>query len=544
MMNVRALCVLLSSLGAVMFLSPEPTVRKMNKDVIVVEAHSVSATNKLAEEDYSGKLLSAAKRGQDAASEARDRLSDYVSEGASRGAESAASARDRLGESLSSAGDVAHQAVEEQQSLGSKLARAVTERVQEAAHYQPNLGQGIGFYDASHGTPEDQDLKKLEDYLEGARSSARDAMDKATEGLGLLRNQLPELEPHEEHPSLEMARGKVRDYYDVTKAAVLDALSNKEQQLGRSLDSSKRRVEAYYDKAKQASLESLENQKEKLGHIVDVVRLKLNAGREAVFNYGMSTIQSGKDAVVDEKNKLCLKVHEAEEEAARWGNSAREKVNRTWNQAGAWAHDKMAKLNQSEEMALRICKQWVHKSVATFVRLMHLFLFSSTFGSALWVTFISGFVLSNNISRHQFALVQSKIFPVYFRIVGSGIALLLATHILLHSPPGAHLSELLQCYNLAGCLVVTLLNTFLLEPRLTKCVFDKVRIEKEEGRALDPGPGERGGGSGVDDHARRTQLGDVMTRVRALHFCSSAANLAMLVGLAWHLWYLNCRLGI
>ncbi|KAM3845309.1 ras-related protein Rab-3D isoform 1-T2 [Vipera latastei] len=48
------------------------------------------------------------------------------------------------------------------------------------------------------------------------------------------------------------------------------------------------------------------------------------------------------------------------------------------------------------------------------IRITQLFLLSTAWGMQIWVTFISGFVLFRTVSRHNFGLVQGKLFPFYF----------------------------------------------------------------------------------------------------------------------------------
>ena len=40
--------------------------------------------------------------------------------------------------------------------------------------------------------------------------------------------------------------------------------------------------------------------------------------------------------------------------------------------------------------------------------------FSVWFGAAIWVSFISGFVMFKTLPRHMFGRVQAKLFPRYF----------------------------------------------------------------------------------------------------------------------------------
>jgi hypothetical protein len=104
-------------------------------------------------------------------------------------------------------------------------------------------------------------------------------------------------------------------------------------------------------------------------------------------------------------------------------------------------------------------------------RALHLFTFSTVYGSAFWVTFVSGMILSKHVPRQQFGYVQSRMFPVYLRIVAVGQAVLLLLHSLLHPWFSAESAERMQLFNFAVMLASTLLNAYVLEPRATKVQF-------------------------------------------------------------------------
>lgn len=97
--------------------------------------------------------------------------------------------------------------------------------------------------------------------------------------------------------------------------------------------------------------------------------------------------------------------------------------------------------------------------------------FATAYGLCVWVTFISSYVLSRAMPRHQFALVQSKIYPVYFRVMGYSIGLALLGHLLRHRNTVVFFSgkpEMLQIYNLLASLFTIFVNSVYLEPRATK----------------------------------------------------------------------------
>eukprot|EP00249_Psilotum_nudum_P010324 c22473_g2_i1 orf=1-1686(-) len=83
-----------------------------------------------------------------------------------------------------------------------------------------------------------------------------------------------------------------------------------------------------------------------------------------------------------------------------------------------------------------------------FLPLLHLFSFSLVYGTSMWVTFISGYLLSHVLPSQQLGLVQSKIFPVYLRMLTSGTAVCFLLHGLMHPWGSAEPSERGQYWSL------------------------------------------------------------------------------------------------
>lgn len=170
-------------------------------------------------------------------------------------------------------------------------------------------------------------------------------------------------------------------------------------------------------------------------------------------------------------------------------------------------------------------------------RTAHLFTFSSVYGSSLWVTFLSGYLLSRSIPRQQFGFVQSRIFPAYLRLASSGQAVGVVLFLILHPWSKADHDEKLQLLNLSAILLSTLANAFFLEPRATKAMFQKLKTEKEEGRGQD-------GFSGTEDDEIKARMEKIDNKFITYHGYSSLANLLSLIGMTWHVWHLSRRLAI
>ena len=48
--------------------------------------------------------------------------------------------------------------------------------------------------------------------------------------------------------------------------------------------------------------------------------------------------------------------------------------------------------------------------------IVHLFAFAFWYGSILYVSFIGGIIMFKNMTKPDFSAIQSKLFPVYFRL--------------------------------------------------------------------------------------------------------------------------------
>lgn len=178
--------------------------------------------------------------------------------------------------------------------------------------------------------------------------------------------------------------------------------------------------------------------------------------------------------------------------------------------------------------------------VLALARFLHLLTFATIYGSSLWVTFVSGIILSKNIPRQQFGFVQSRMFPVYLRVVAAGEGLLFLLHSIMHPWLSADTLERQQFQNFVWMIAATLVNVYLLEPRATKVMFERLKVEKEDGRMRETGNPAEAIAAASDDYKKK--LTAMNERFKMLHSFSSAMNMITLAGLTWHLWHLSRRL--
>ncbi|KAH9487073.1 Transmembrane protein 205 [Psilocybe cubensis] len=154
------------------------------------------------------------------------------------------------------------------------------------------------------------------------------------------------------------------------------------------------------------------------------------------------------------------------------------------------------------------------------------------FGMSVWVTFFGGIIAYRALPRHQFGALQHKTFPVYFvlsMLLSSGLmAIWTFKHpdilVYLARP---NVADVAQFYALATVFSSQALNYFVIGPLTSKTMFQRQRLEKEEGKVYnDPG---------VSDEMKALNR-----RFGSLHGISSLANLGAVLALGFHgLWIGN-----
>uniref|UniRef100_A0A0A0KSX1 TMEM205-like domain-containing protein n=1 Tax=Cucumis sativus TaxID=3659 RepID=A0A0A0KSX1_CUCSA len=185
--------------------------------------------------------------------------------------------------------------------------------------------------------------------------------------------------------------------------------------------------------------------------------------------------------------------------------------------------------------------------------------FTMALGMGVWVTFISSYVLASVLPRQQLGVVQSKIYPVYFKAMASCIGMALLGHLFSRTEwtfPIPKNSEVVQGYVLVAALLMIFANSLYMEPRATKVMFERLKIEKEEGRGIEDIAREETGNvidnspaitsstptQVVDREVVKSRIVGLNKRLKKLNSYSSLLNLLTLMALTWHLVYLSQRL--
>jgi uncharacterized protein (UPF0333 family) len=207
-------------------------------------------------------------------------------------------------------------------------------------------------------------------------------------------------------------------------------------------------------------------------------------------------------------------------------NRASETVKQTANKASESVKQATDKASESvKEMAEKtgVDKLTKDSFLRKLWRFVHLVTWGVAFGAAVWMTFMSGRVLSQNMPREQFRTVQTKMFPSYLRFLTAAEGVLAFLYTFL-----THSSKW-QTLNLLFLVGTTAYNAYVLEPQTTKLYLDRLRLEKEEGKGLNPG-----------DHVSE-ELDEKNKKFKELHGYSATLNLLSLAGLTYHAWNMVSR---
>ncbi|KAK8967343.1 hypothetical protein KSP40_PGU014866 [Platanthera guangdongensis] len=172
--------------------------------------------------------------------------------------------------------------------------------------------------------------------------------------------------------------------------------------------------------------------------------------------------ESGSDAVASAAGKV-------KDAAANISDAAKKIVDRAEETAEELRGNLTDILRRARELG-RYAAAHVGVSAAGAARsalaVAHLLGFGIALGSCVWVTFLSSRVLASSLARQQFAVAQSRIYPVYFRAVGFGVAAAAAAIFLGSAGSGA--AERTQGYILLAALAMVMVNMLYLEPKATK----------------------------------------------------------------------------
>lgn len=320
------------------------------------------------------------------------------------------------------------------------------EKLKEASSVLPNLGQGI----SNSYVPE------TEHQARGARELICDAFGRCKHRIADTFGKSKE-KVSEETDKVEEGAKEVKETAKETKETVKEAAEKEKNTIAHSVGEG---VKHSAKKAKDAAKVVVETPKS----IVEDVAENVKEDAEIVKEH----MGKSKKAVEHKAEDIKAGAHKLKKESEKELSDI---------------------LHRARELAIDFASYFVGpKPMNSLLAMVQLLGFATAYGTAMWVTFISSYVLAAALPRQQFGMVQSKIYPVYFRVLMYSIAVALIGHLLRQRKRlFTSVSEMLQAYNLALSIVMVLVNLLYLEPKATKVMFERMKIEKEEGRGRDEG---------------------------------------------------------
>ncbi|KAH7681045.1 hypothetical protein IHE45_05G034500 [Dioscorea alata] len=197
-----------------------------------------------------------------------------------------------------------------------------------------------------------------------------------------------------------------------------------------------------------------------------------------------------------------------------------------------------------------------HEMAGAVTSTMHLLGFVTAHGACVWVLLVWRHVVPMALPRQQLGLVQARVYPVYFKLVAFGVGLAFLSR--YTETDLSQLKEKLPGYNLVAVLLLVLANMLFLEPKVTKLVMKKVKVEKEEGRGGEnpetelEKPVVTGATSingaccelvpPVEEKDMRSKVDELDNELKRLNKFSAFLNILTLIGLTLHLVHLAHRL--
>ncbi|KAG8389662.1 hypothetical protein BUALT_Bualt01G0002200 [Buddleja alternifolia] len=324
----------------------------------------------------------------------------------------------------------------------------------------------------------------------------------------------------------------------------------------------KHKIASAMGKTKDAAA-AAEGAKDAVGETIGKFRNRVSDTAKKASDKAQETKESVKDKVKEKGSEMRQgwkeqvynvkdKVYEVKEEAKKGMGEGIGKVKDTVSDAAA-KKEASAQVGPKEKVKRQVsnvrekakkAKEWM----GTVTGVLHLVGLSAAYGMGVWVTFGSSYVLSGALPKQQFGMVQSKIYPVYFKAMAFSVGMGLLGHLMSGK-------RMVSPLSLAAALGMVLVNLLYLEPRATKVMFERMKKEKEEGRGKEGASGGRVVEAATEsvDKGITTTEGATQEQqqpekagvirgsreiLRRLNSYSSVLNVLTLMSLTWHLLHL------
>ncbi|XP_010521159.1 PREDICTED: uncharacterized protein LOC104800129 isoform X2 [Tarenaya hassleriana] len=404
--------------------------------------------------------------------------------------------------------------------------RNVKDRVKETTTYLPNVGQGIsrpetngedGEARGRHATPGEL----ICDAFGKCRHKIASTLGKAKDRISRVQEEPSELG--------ETARETVDESGESTAAKADEAKETVARMTRGVKESMGHKAQDTMDKISETAHDSAHKLKETMAHIAQEAKDKAAHIAQEAKDKAADTAQEVKDKAAqkaqESKDKAAHKAQEMKDKAKM---KLSEKAEDAKNSAVPKAQTAWGKVKTAAKEVKTAAKEVM--SPAKVGGVVGLTALAMAYGTCIWVTFVSSYVLAGVLGRNQFGLVQSKVYPVYFKTVSLGILVGLVGHVIGRSRKLlTDSADMWQAMNLLTSFLMVEGNGSILDPRATRAMFERMKVEKEEGR-------------GADEEETRQKLRKLSERLQKLNTYSSWINILTLMSLTWHLVYIGQRL--
>lgn len=305
-----------------------------------------------------------------------------------------------------------------------------------------------------------------------------DALGKCKHRLASALGRTKEVVSEKAHEAAE----KVYEVEEEAMETVADAFGKVKDTVTRKAHEASDKAHEAKERVKDAAIDKAHEAKDKVkdaatdisGKAREAVAEKLHAVKEGVKE-AVDTTKTLKGDVERNaskqmeatKRKASEKVKEAEENVGRVSEKVEEGVERAKEKG---KKDLKEILRRGREVVYDVFGYVLSpESLASGMGILQLMGLATAYGMSIWVTFISSYILAGALPRQQFAILQSKIYPVYFKAMAYSVGTVLLGHLLSQRKrffSGA--AEMLQGINLLASLLMLLFNLKYLEPRATK----------------------------------------------------------------------------
>ncbi|KAL9173468.1 hypothetical protein ABFS82_03G116700 [Erythranthe guttata] len=396
-------------------------------------------------------------------------------------------------------------------------------------------------------------LDKMSERMENAKEGIKEASSSIIPEVGEAdRNQNQEEENHHRFNAREL----VCDAYGKCKHKIVSALGKTKEAVAETAHEAADKVYEVEEEAKEAVGEAIAKVKDTVTHTAHKAYDKVHEAKETAEDKASkkaTVMKEGAKEMASEKAK----------DAEEWVEKASDKAKQSAHSVKKEGERELSEIiHKAQEVAVDAFDYaFSPDRLSPVTGILHLMGFAAAYGMCVWVTFASSYVLAGALPRNQFANVQSKIYPVYFKAMAYSVGLALFGHLMSHTKRLSPTSVgMFQGFNLMTSLAMILVNLLYLEPRATKVMLERMKKEKEEGTVKEGQASGLPSGRVVDSTAEtvgrvsstekseeavaKSQIIRLSQMLQRLNSYSSLLNVFTLMSLTWHLVHLGQRLHI